>query len=136
MVLVLPSASIVIVTYNGRTLLESCLAAVLPQATEQAAEVIVVDNGSSDGTIEYLTAHHPQVRIGGSDRNLGFAEGCNLGVRHAGADRIVLLNNDAVPAPGWLSELLAALDRPWTALACSVVHDEGFPEPYALGTGS
>jgi GT2 family glycosyltransferase len=132
----LPSASIIIVTFNGRSLLDPCLSAALPQATGLGAEIVLVDNGSSDGTVEHVADRYPEVRIVDSERNLGFAEGCNLGVRHALADRIVLLNNDAVPASGWLESLLAALAEPGALLACSVVHDQGYPESYALGTGS
>lgn len=131
-----PPASVIIVNYNGRDLLARCLPEVLAQAEVLAAEVIVVDNGSTDGSAELIACDFPQVRCIRTSQNLGFAEGCNVGVRAAQADRVVLLNNDAVPEPAWLVMLLAALEPPDVAVACSVVHDRNFPEPYALGTGS
>jgi GT2 family glycosyltransferase len=131
-----PSASIVIVNYNGYDLLVACLPPVLRETEQSGAEVIVVDNGSSDGSVELIEREFPVVRVVETDRNLGFAAGCNVGVRAAASDTVVLLNNDAIPEPGWLQHLLAALSEPNVAVACSVVHDHHYPEAYALGTGS
>jgi GT2 family glycosyltransferase len=131
-----PVASIVIVNYNGRDMLSACLAPTLSQAESLGAEVIVVDNGSSDGSVDLVARVFPAVRIVQAHRNLGFAAGCNLGVRAAAGTTVVLLNNDAVPDPDWLTQLLAALADPTVAVACSVVHDRHYPEAYALGTGS
>src|SRR5947209_4353804 len=111
------SASIVIVSYNGRELLTPCLEETLTQAAEADAEVVLVDNGSTDGTAEYIRGRFPSVVVVCSSHNVGFAEGCNIGARAAGSDRIVLLNNDAVPDPGWLRELLAALEPVDVAVA-------------------
>jgi GT2 family glycosyltransferase len=130
------SVSIIIVSYNGRELLGPCLESTLPQAEAEGAEVVVVDNASSDGTAAFLRERFPSVALVRSARNVGFAAGSNLGARAAHGDRIVILNNDAIPDPGWLRELLAALEPDDVAVACSVVHDPRFPDAYALGTGS
>lgn len=130
------SVSIVIVNYNGRELLEPCLSAVLPQARELDAEVMVVDNGSRDGSVVYVKSTFPGVVVVETGRNLGFAEGCNVGARAARGELIVLLNNDAVPEPGWLAELVRALEPEDVAIAASVIHEARYPEGYALGTGT
>lgn len=130
------SVSIVIVNYNGRELLGRCLSAVLPQARESDAEVIVVDNGSRDGSVIYVQSTFPEVVVVENGRNLGFAEGCNVGVRAARGEFIVLLNNDALPWPGWLAELVRALEPEDVAIAASVIHEARYPEGYALGTGT
>lgn len=131
-----PRASIIIVNYNGRRLLEPCLTPTVEQARDVGAEVILVDNASSDGSVELVRASFPDVIVVENPTNEGFAGGCNAGVRHAHAPIIVLLNNDAVPEEGWLEKLLRELEAPDVAVACSVVQDAHFAEDYALGTGS
>ena len=128
--------SIVIVNYNGRALLAACLPPVLAQATNLKAEVVVVDNGSSDGSAEYVEQAFPKVLVVGNRRNEGFAGGCNAGVRAARGEAIVLLNNDAVPEEGWLQDLVQALVPDDVAVACSVIQEERYPDAYALGTGT
>ncbi len=130
------TASIVIVNYNGRDLLPACLKPTLAQAEELGAEVIVVDNGSTDGSVELLQRQYPTVRLIESARNLGFAGGCNAGTRAAASETVILLNNDAVPDPGWLVALLGALAEPNVVVACSVIEEREYPAAYELGTGS
>ena len=77
--------------------------------TPEAHEVIVVDNGCTDGTEEWCTA--AGVRVVRANMNLGFAGGCNLGLASAGGDVAVVLNNDALATPGWLTGLRGALAR-------------------------
>src|SRR5436309_12526707 len=85
-----PSASIVIVNYNGRALIGPCLQATLPQADELSAEVILVDNGSSDGSVDLVEREFLTVILVRQVRNEGFAGGTNAGVRIARGDTIVL----------------------------------------------
>jgi GT2 family glycosyltransferase len=101
----LPHASIVIVSWNGRQYLEACLDAVAAQQ-DVAAETILVDNGSTDGTAAFVRERFPWVRLVILAKNCGFAGGNNAGVRHARGRVVVLLNNDTVPEPGWLAALL------------------------------
>lgn len=100
--------SVVIPTRNGRDLLERLFASLLPQAPE---EIIVVDNGSDDGTAEWLAEHHPAVQVECSAAPLSFAAAVNRGIRRAHFARTCLLNNDMVLEPGFF----AALAQPFAS---------------------
>jgi len=104
--------AIVVVNWNGRHLLDACLGSVLEQRPAPGT-VIVVDNGSVDGSLDHLRRRWPQVVALNASSNLGFSGGNNLGIEAAltaGAEYVLLLNNDAQLLPGALGELLAALD--------------------------
>jgi GT2 family glycosyltransferase len=105
-----PDVSIVIVTWNGRRYLDDCLNAVAAQRGV-AAETILVDNASTDGTAEHVRARFPWVRLVEMPENRGFAGGNNAGVRVARGRHVALLNNDTVPEPGWLAALLRGIDE-------------------------
>ena len=102
-----PEASVVVVTWNGRDLLEQSLPAIVGQR-DVHHEVIVVDNGSGDGTAEWIARAHPSVRLHRLPSNLGFAAANNLAFELARAPLIATINNDAVPDPDWLACLLSA----------------------------
>jgi GT2 family glycosyltransferase len=101
-----PRASIIVVNYNGCQYLDTCLAAVFSQELEGEFEVIVVDNGSSDGSAKYVGSIWPKARLVQSQVNLGFAAGSNLGIRKAVGKHVVLLNNDTRARPDWLKSLI------------------------------
>lgn len=108
-----PLIAVVIVNWNGRHLLDACLCSVLEQRPAPG-RVTVVDNGSTDGSLAHLGAEWPGVRALGAGANLGFSGGNNLGIRDAlsaGAEYLLLLNNDAQLLPGALSELVGALEE-------------------------
>lgn len=96
----------VIVNWNGRHLLGECLTSLLAQ---QAAgiEIILVDNGSDDGSAEYVREHYRDVRVVSLPENQGFAGGNNVGIGIAAGKYIALLNNDTTADPAWLKNLLA-----------------------------
>ncbi len=99
--------SIVIPVFNKMALTVQCLTA-LAKATDQVSyEVIVVDNGSADGTGDFLTQLGGDVRVITNADNLGFAKACNQGARIARGKYVVFLNNDTIPLQGWLSALVA-----------------------------
>ena len=125
-----PTSSIVIVNYNGRDWLEPCLREALAQATDAGAEVILVDNGSADGSVAFVAERFPGVVTLCLDRNEGFAAGANAGTRAARSDTVVLLNNDAVPERGWLGALMRELEPENVALAASVIREARYPEAY------
>jgi GT2 family glycosyltransferase len=98
--------AVVIVNFNGERLLPDCLAALRAQ-TLAPAEVVVADNGSRDGSVALLRAHHPGVAVLELARNHGFAGGANRGVAATRAPWVCVLNSDATPAPDWLQTLSA-----------------------------
>ena len=102
-----PEVSVVVVTWNGRALLERSLPATLSQQGVRH-EVILVDNGSTDGTVEWVGSRFPEVRLRRLEANLGFAAANNAGFTTARAPLIATINNDAVPDAGWLARLLDA----------------------------
>lgn len=106
--------AVVIVNYNGERLLPDCLAA-LGEQSLAPTEIVVADNGSRDGSLALLHAHHPQVATLALGRNLGFAAGANRGVTATSAPWVCVLNSDATPAPDWLELLMAAPreERTW-----------------------
>ncbi len=116
----LPEVSVIIVTWNGKEVLRNCLEH-LYQQTYQNFEGIVVDNGSSDGTQEFIQKFWPQVRLLSFSKNLGFALANNVAASRARGKWIVLLNNDAFPEPNWLKCLLDARSR-WPDSAVFTSH--------------
>ncbi len=106
----LRSVSVLILSWNGRVHLEACLPALdqqLPPGIDY--EVVVLDNGSTDGTVEWVRRHHPQVRLISSPVNLGFCAGNNRLVAESEGDAVIFLNNDTRPQPEWLGALVNAL---------------------------
>ena len=109
-----PTVSIVIATRDNRVFLTLCLRSVLGHSGPDC-EVIVVDNGSTDGTVEDLRAvasRDPRVRLILNDGNRGFAGATNQGAAVASGSRLVLLNDDTIVPPGWLPPLIRRLDDP------------------------
>jgi len=102
--------SVVIPNWNGAHFLPGCLDS-LRQQTYSPLEVIVVDNGSTDGSRELLARDYPWVRVVALAENRGYAGGVNAGFRVARGEVLVAFNNDAEADPCWLAELLAALER-------------------------
>jgi GT2 family glycosyltransferase len=101
--------SVIIVNWNGLVLLQQCLEA-LSEQTFSDFETIVVDNGSNDGSVEWLRVHYPAVRLICNDENAGFAAGNNQAILASEAEFIVTLNNDTRVEPGWLAALVAAVE--------------------------
>jgi GT2 family glycosyltransferase len=110
---------VIIPTYNGATLLAACLDA-LRQQTYRDFAVLVVDDGSSDGTAALLAARYPEACVLRREQNGGLAAACNAGIAATVGELVCLLNNDTEPEPGWLAALVAALDdASWAASAAS-----------------
>jgi len=109
-----PPVALIVLTWNQRDLTLDCLASLAGlDYPADRLEVVVVDNGSVDGTAEAVEERYPRVAVLRNGQNLGFAEGNNVGIRYAlegTAEYIMLLNNDTVVDPHMLQELLAVLD--------------------------
>lgn len=101
--------SAIIVNWNGIALLEECLAALARELDGEDAEIIVVDNASTDGSVEWLRTSNQSVTIVETGANVGFAAGCNAGARAARFDILAFVNNDAIVQPGWRTPLETAI---------------------------
>ena len=102
-------ASVIIPNYNGLRFLSVCLDALEAQTYPPSlTEIIVVDDASTDGSVAFVRAHFPRVRVVEMARNCGLAAACNTGAAAAQGDLLVMLNNDTEAEPGWLAALAAA----------------------------
>lgn len=132
--------SVIIVNWNARRYLERCLESLQAQSYADL-ELIVVDNGSTDGSVEMLRQRFAEVIVLAERENLGFAEGGNRGIQASSGEWICLLNNDTVVEPGWaqamadaaarapaecgmLQSLLLYLERPDTINSTGIVLNE------------
>lgn len=104
-----PKVSVIIPNWNGKKFLKTCLDSLETQ-TFRDFKAILVDNGSSDGSVEFLRENYPEVEIIALDKNYGFAKGNNIGIEETLKDKdvkyIALLNNDTKVEPDWLKELV------------------------------
>lgn len=100
-------ASIIIVTFNSKSYLESCIGSILKQ--DYPHEIIVVDNDSTDGSCQLLRDKFPMVKLIENPDNVGYGVGNNIGVNYANGKYIVILNPDTIVENGWLRELIKSL---------------------------
>ena len=109
---VMPRISVVVLTYNNLHLTQACLTSLVEETHYSNLEIVIVDNASSDGTVEYLRefgAKFNNVKVILNDDNVGFSAGNNVGLAAASGDYLVILNNDTVVTPGWASTLMRHL---------------------------
>lgn len=124
----MPLISVIVVNWNGLHLLKRCLRALQAQRHDDY-EVIVVDNGSRDGSAAWVREQGGPVRLVALPRNLGFSGGVNVGLRMAQGRYLVLLNNDATADPGFLAEIVRPLEEDRAIGAASgVLLFEGRPD--------
>ena len=133
-----PLVSIIILNYNGRRWLKPCLTS-LRRLTYPNYEVILVDNASIDGSVDSVSADFPWVKIIRNKRNLGYAEGNNIGIRHANGSLIAILNMDTIVDPYWISELVeVAISDPKIGACGGKIYDYfdkknlQFPDPLVI----
>lgn len=126
------AVSVVVVNWNRRELLRLCLQSLTSQSVPPV-EILVVDNGSTDGSLEMVEREFAgtggiPVLVIRNDRNLGFCEANNQGIEAARGDMVALLNNDAEADPGWLEALTRAfVGRPDVGMAASKILVHGDP---------
>lgn len=101
--------SVIIPNLNGRIYLDPCLRS-LRRQSHKDFETILVDNGSEDGSVQWVEHNFPEVRVVRFDSNKGFSVAVNAGIRASTGEYIALLNNDTEADPNWLLELKRALD--------------------------
>ncbi len=104
-----PLVSIIIVNYNGKQYLGECLES-LEDTNYKNHEVILVDNGSKDGSVEFVKHNFQYVKIVTLPANYGFCKPNNIGAKIAGGKYLVFLNNDTKATATWLEELVAVLE--------------------------
>ena len=104
-----PRCSVVIPTFNGLGLLRQCLDSLGESTDLGGVEVVVVDNGSTDGTAACVRRHATGARVVVRPSNEGFARACNRGADAAAAELLLFLNNDTILRPGWLEPLLGEM---------------------------
>jgi GT2 family glycosyltransferase len=128
--------SIIIPVWNGRHLLPPCLESLHHQQLRDGSppEIIAVDNGSADGSAEWIAVNAPHVRLLRHRYNLGWCGGCNRGLRAAQANILVLLNQDTEVYPAWLQALERAFDDSGVGIAgCKIYYPDGETIQHAGG---
>ena len=104
------SVSIVIPNWNGRHFLATCLDSLLAQ-TYKDFEIIIVDNGSKDGSLDLLSHEYPQVQVIALEYNTGFSFAVNRGIEASRGEFIALINNDTKAEPSWLAKMVSVLQE-------------------------
>ena len=105
-----PKISVIIVNYNGKKLLEKCLESLF-KIDYNNFEVILVDNNSTDGSMEFVTKNYPKIIVIKLDSNKGFAEPNNIGAKIAKGEYLLFLNNDTVTTTNFISEMVKVLEK-------------------------
>jgi len=114
-------ASVVVLNWNGKAVIFECLDSLLRQ-TYRSLEIILVDNGSTDGSLDLVRNQYGHsLVIVESSTNVGFAEGCNIGIRASKGEFIALVNSDATVEPLWLAELVKGLQDPQVGMCASKI---------------
>jgi len=113
----LPLVSVVIPHWRGKEILFRCLNSLLA-ANTLSTEIYLIDNGSTDGSVDEAIRQFPLVKVIRAEKNLGFAGGCNLGIRESKGEYVLLLNDDADVTPGFLEPLVKAMEADTTIAAC------------------
>lgn len=111
-------AAIVILNWNGLTFLQKFLETVVSYSSSPENLVCVADNGSTDGSIEWITSSFPEVKVINLHKNHGFAGGYNLALQQVKAEYFILINSDIEVTPGWAEGLISFMDKHPEAAAC------------------
>jgi len=106
----LKKVSIIVVNWNGKRFLAECFDSLRKQVYQPTA-IILVDNGSKDGSVSFVKKNYPEVTVITLSHNHGFCSANNLAIKTVNTEYVALLNNDAVAHPMWLSELINRLQR-------------------------
>ena len=110
--------AVVILNYNGKKFLEQFLPNVIENTDEELADIVVADNASTDGSVEFMKEHFPDIRLIINDFNGGFATGYNTALRQIEAEYFVLLNSDIEVTPHWIEPIIDLMDADADIAAC------------------
>jgi len=110
--------SVILLNWNGLHYLKDCLPTLLAQ-TYTEFEIILADNGSTDGSVEWVKMNYPQVRLICNETNVGFCVANNRAIRASTGPFVVLLNNDTRVEPGWLAALVETAESDSTVGMCA-----------------
>lgn len=124
-----PDCSVVVVAWNAGDDLQRCLGSVEAGLGRLDAEVVVVDNGSADGSVAAARRQFPRISVLVTGGNLGFAAGANVGARAARGRHLVFLNPDAFLEPGALEAMVRFLDATPAVVGAALVNPDGSPQP-------
>jgi len=134
----LPFVVVLVLAWNRREDTLRCLES-LQRLTYPRYRLLLVDNGSNDGTLAAVAERFPEVKCIANPRNLGFAAGCNVGLRHAlaqGADCVFIANNDTVVAPDLLDQVVAAAAPADVGMVAPLIYYEADPRRiWSAGAG-
>ncbi len=130
-----PGFSIIIVTWNGLHHLKAFLPSVL-ETDYPDFEIIIAENNSDDGSVEWLQEHHPNVKIAKLDQNYGYCGGNNRAVPYADKEILLFLNNDVRVEKDWLSKLAPVFNDPEVAAAQPKMKDHQEPERFEYAGAS
>jgi GT2 family glycosyltransferase len=119
--------SIVIICWNDLKVIGECLRSIYTGTHSIGFEVIISDNGSSDGSVEFIHQNYPQARVVENPANLGFAKGNNVGIRVSKGEYVLILNPDTIIHDGALDKWIASADRhpEAGAFGCRVLNVDG-----------
>jgi GT2 family glycosyltransferase/glycosyltransferase involved in cell wall biosynthesis len=130
-----PTVSVIVVSWNGREHLSDCFSSILAsEYPRERIEVICVDNGSTDGSSDFVAQQFPDVRIVSLPENQGFTGGTRAGVEAASGDVLVFLNNDMRVEPDAIGQLIAAAGMPNVCAAARVLSWDGGQIDFVRGT--
>lgn len=119
------SVSIIILNYNTKELLEKCLNSVFQKGWKRKFEVCVVDNASSDGSVEIVKKNFTQVKLLVSENNLGFTGGNNIGIKKSSSDLLILLNSDTEVLDGSLDNLIDSCENSdFGIMSCKLLNND------------
>jgi hypothetical protein len=117
-----PEISVIIPNWNGKKYLKTCFDSLRNQSFKNF-EIILVDNGSEDGSVEFIKNNYPEVNIAALPENTGFSKAVNIGIKKAQGNYVALLNNDTETHPNWLKNLKLAAEKypQYDFFACKIL---------------
>ncbi|MBU9889686.1 MAG: glycosyltransferase family 2 protein [Candidatus Omnitrophica bacterium] len=122
-----PLVSVIVLNWNGKDVIFECLDSLLRQ-TYESVEIILVDNGSTDGSLELIQERYDaSLKIIVNPTNVGFAEGCNVGIRASRGELIALVNSDATLEGSWIEEMVKGMHDPSVGMCASKIYYYGKP---------